>query len=247
MTERRTNRTGASRLRPLLPLATIWTLGLVLLTGLALQRQVPYDELLLDPNNVAGIPWYIGLVSNLGILSWTTATVTAFFGAWIARYGNRQAASRMLAEGALLSTILLFDDLLQLHVILKPMFGIPKIAVYLVYLLVASHWIISQRGELRRTPFALLIAAAGAFALSIGLDQIAVLVPWLSANQRLLGEDAAKFLGVLAWAQFFSLTSVAIVRSIVTELRTAAIGPESEVHTQGAGEPLPASSSRISA
>lgn len=263
MTERRTNQTGLSRLRPLVPIAVIWSLGLALLAGLALQRQVPYDELLLDPNNVAGIPWYTGLVSNLGILGWTTATVTGFFGAWIAHHGNRIAASRMLLHGALLSTILLFDDLLQLHVILEPVTGIPKVAVYLAYLLVAMHWMTSQWRELRRTRAELLIAAGAAFALSIGLDQIAVLVPWLSRNQRLLGEDAAKFLGVLAWAQFFTITSGAIVTSIVAELRAAAIEPsapsapsapsnQSEPSEQSAtgqrpGESIPDSSSRISA
>lgn len=222
MTERRTNRTGLSRLRPLLPIAIIWAIGLVFLVGLALQRQVPYDELLLDPNNVAGIPWYTGLVSNLGILGWTTATVTAVFGAWIAHYGNRPAAARMLLHGAVLSAVLLFDDLLQLHVILKPALGIPKIAVYIAYLAIAGWWVVSQWRELRRTRAELLVAAGAAFAISIGLDQVAAIVPWLTASQRLLGEDAAKFLGVLAWAQFFTLTTSSIVTSIVTELRAAA-------------------------
>lgn len=223
MSERRTNRTGLSRLRPLVPIAVIWTMGLVFLVGLALQRRVPYDELLLDPNNVAGVPWYTGLVSSLGILGWTTATVTGFFGAWVAHYGNRPAAARMLVHGAVLSTVLLFDDLLQLHVILKPAVGIPKIAVYVAYLLFALWWVASQWRELRRTRAELLLAAGAAFTVSIGLDQVAGLVPWLGPDQRLLIEDAAKFLGVLAWAQFFTLTSGAIVTSIVTELRQAAV------------------------
>ncbi len=243
MTERRTNRTGLSRLRPLLPIAVIWAIGLVFLVGLALQRQVPYDELLLDPNNVAGIPWYTGLVSNLGILGWTTATVTAIFGAWIAHYGNRPAAARMLLHGAVLSAVLLFDDLLQLHVILKPALGIPKLAVYIVYLGIAGWWVASQWRELRRTRAELLVAAGAAFAISIGLDQVATVVPWLTANQRLLGEDAAKFLGVLAWAQFFTLTSSSIVTSIVTELRAAAARSDGEATTANdpasAPQPIP--------
>jgi len=236
MTERRTNRTGLSRLRPLLPIAVIWAIGLVFLVGLALQRQVPYDELLLDPNNVAGIPWYTGLVSSLGILGWTTATVTAIFGAWIAHYGSRPAAARMLLHGAILSAVLLFDDLLQLHVILKPALGIPKPAVYVAYLGIAGWWVASQWRELRRTRAELLVAAGAAFALSIGLDQVAALVPWLTDSQRLLGEDAAKFLGVLAWAQFFTLTSGSIVTSIVTELRAAA-GHQNEALDEEASAP----------
>lgn len=229
-----------SRLRPLVPIALIWTTGLIFLVGLAVQREVPYDELLLDPNNVAGIPWYTGLVSNLGILGWTTATVTGFFGAWVAHYGNRPAASRMLLHGAALSMVLLFDDLLQLHVILKPAVGIPKVAVYVAYLVFALWWVASQWRELRRTRSELLVAAGGAFAVSIGLDQVAGLIPWLGPDQLLLLEDAAKFLGVLVWAQFFTLTSGAIVTSIVTELRAAAVA-------QPSPPPVPASSARSSA
>lgn len=222
MTERRTRRTGFARFRPLIPLITIWSAGFVLILGVVLQRQVPYDELLLDPNNLAGVPWYTGLVSNLGVLGWATATVTGFFGAWIAHYGGRPAASRMLTWGATLGTLLLLDDLFQLHVMAEPLFGVSKIMVYLLYLAVAASWTLTQRKELRRTRFVLLVAAAGAFAVSIGVDQVARRIPGfdrLDAGQILLIEDAAKFLGVLAWAQFFVLTSGAIVTSIFTELR----------------------------
>ncbi len=246
MADRRSSRTGLSRFRPLLPLAVIWALGCLLLVGLALQRRVPYDELLLDPNNLVGVPWYTGLVSNLGILGWTTATATGFFGAWIAHYGHRPAAASMLVDGAVLSTILLFDDLLQLHVVVEPLVGIPKPAVYLFYLAVALRWVLRHRTELHRTRLELPVAAAGAFALSIGLDQVSFLVPWLSSSQRLLIEDAAKFLGVLAWAQFFVLTSGAIVTSIVTELRAKAV-VVAPVDADQSGGSAAASSATISA
>ena len=246
MADRRSSRTGLARLEPLIPLAAIWSLGLILLVGLALQRQIPYDELLLDPNNLAGVPWYTGLVSNLGILGWTTATATGFFGAWIAHYGNRPAAASMLVKGATLSAILLFDDLLQLHVIVKPLIGLPKVAVYGFYLAVALRWVATQHRELRRTRLELLVAAGGAFALSIGLDQVEALTPWLSSGQRLLIEDAAKFLGVLAWAQYFVLTSGAIVTSIVTELRAKADTRATMAAAQPVGS-TDASSATISA
>lgn len=251
MADRRSRRTGLARLRPLLPLAVIWSAGLVVLVAVTLQRQVPYDELLLDPNNLAGVPWYTGLVSNLGILGWTTATSTGFFGAWIASYGGRPAATRMLLEGSALSTVLLFDDLFQLHVLVGPLFGLPKYVAYLAYLALAGHWAVSHRHELRRTRLELLLASGGAFAISIGFDQIAGPLTLLSAGQRLLVEDAAKFLGVLAWADYFLLTSGAIVTSIVAELRAgASAGPgPARAASRGRAEypppgpPVPAASS----
>ena len=222
MAERRSRRAGVARLQPLVPLAVAWSVGFAVLIGVVLQGRVPYDELLLDPNNLAGVPWYTGLVSNLGILGWTTASVAGFFGAWIAHYGRRPAAGRMLLEGAVLSTVLLFDDLLQLHVLARPLLGVPKSIAYLVYLLLAAHWVLTQRRELARTRYELVVAAGLAFAASVGVDQVPGVTSWLDPGQRLLVEDAAKFLGVLAWAQFFLLTTGAIVTSIVGDLRAAA-------------------------
>ncbi len=231
MTERRTAQTGLGRLRPLIPVAAIWGFGCAVLLVVALQREVPYDELLLDPNNLNGVPWYTGLVSNLGILGWTTATVTGFFGAWIAYYGLRPAAARMLVWGSTLSTLLLADDLFQLHAIAKPVLGLSKSVIFAFYLLVAIAWVLTQWRELRRTRGVLLLAAGGAFALSIGVDQLDLLFASLGPDRRLLVEDAAKFLGVLTWAEYFVLTSGAIVTSIVGELRQARLSPIAQATT----------------
>ncbi len=236
MAERRTPRTVATRLRPLIPLAVIWMLGLTLLGGLVFQRQVPYDQLLLDPNSLNKVPWYTGLVSNLGILSWSVATTAGFFGAWIGHYGGRPNASQLLGRGAFLSTVLLLDDLFQLHVAVNPTFGISKPVVYLCYLLVALWWLATQHREIRRTRMELLAAAGTAFATSILFDQVGGSTDTISDQTSLLVEDAAKFLGVLAWALYFVLTSSDIVRSIVTELR----GSSDQVPAATTAQPMPA-------
>ncbi len=222
MAERRTNRTGLSRLRPLLPLAAIWLVGLTILLGLALQRRVPYEQLLLDPNSLNEVPWYTGLVSNLGVLGWTTGAATGFFGAWVARYGGRADAAALLGRGAVLSTVLLLDDLFQLHVAVEPLLGLSKPVIYLCYLLVAAWWVGTQRREIRRTRSELLLASVVAFGASVVADQVGV--PGLDEQGSLVAEDACKFLGVLAWAQYFTLTSADIAASIVNELRSIGAG-----------------------
>jgi len=223
MAERRSTRSNAARLRPLLPLAAIWFVGLLLLSALVVQREVPYDQLLLDPNSINNAPWYTGLVSNLGILGWTTATASAFFGAGVASYGGRRAAASMLRRGGLLSGVLLLDDLFQLHVIVKPLFGISKSAVYVAYLLIAGWWVATQFRELRRTRIELLTASGFAFALSVVVDQLGTAIPGMTSQSALLVEDASKFLGVLAWAQYFVLTARDIMRSIVNQLHDLAL------------------------
>lgn len=197
-----------------MPLAGIWLLGCALILGLVAQRRVPYDQLLLDPNSLNRVPWYTGLVSNLGILGWTTGTATGFFGSWVARYGGRPGAASMLRWGAVLSTVLLFDDLFQLHVVVKPL-GLSKPMVYLGYLVATGLWVLLQLREIRRTRVELLIASGGAFAVSVVVDQLGPSLPLLTDQGSLVLEDASKFLGVLAWAQYFALTSSDIVTSIV--------------------------------
>ncbi len=243
MAERRSQRTRASRLAPLVPLAIIWLLGCALILGLLAQRQVPYDQLLLDPNSLNKVPWYTGLVSNLGILGWTTATATGFFGSWVARYGGRPGAASMLRWGAVLSTVLLFDDLFQLHVAVKPL-GISKPMVYAGYLLATGVWSVLQFQEIRRTRSELLLASGAAFAASVIVDQVGASLPLFSTQGALVLEDASKFLGVLAWAQYFSLTSADIVKSIVRRQtaetgsgtgrdRLATLDEAAEVHATG--------------
>jgi hypothetical protein len=197
----------------------VWSFGFALLAAVVAQRQVPYTELFLDPNHLGQIPWYFGFVSNLGILGWTTATATAAFGAWVAAYGGRPAAARMLGGGAALSALLLADDLFQLHMLVRPLLGLPKTAAYGFYLVAASLWLTTQFREIRRTRVELLLAAGFGLGLSVVFDQIRRVVPSLDPDTSLLIEDSAKFLGVLAWAQYFTLTSSDIVRSIVTGLR----------------------------
>lgn len=222
--DRRSRVPIADQLRPLIPLAVVWCVALVMLLALIIQDVIPYRELLLDPSYASGAPWYTGLVSNLGILAWTTATVAAAAGAWVSWMGGRLGAAAMLRGGAILSTLLLLDDLFQFHSVIPGRLGLPKSSFYLLYLVLTWWWVISERNELRRTKSKMLIAAGGAFAASIIIDQVGL----GSKDISLVLEDAAKFLGVLAWAMYFVITSRDITRSIITELRLKAANAESE-------------------
>ncbi len=222
--DRRARTPVADQLRPLIPLGVVWLVALVMLLALVSQNVIPYRELLLDPSYASGVPWYTGLVSNLGILAWTTATVAAASGAWVAWLGGRKGAAAMLRGGAVLSLLLLLDDLFQFHSVIPNRLGVPKASFYVMYLVLTWWWVVSERSELRRTNNKMLIAAGAAFAASIMVDQVGV----GSKDVSLVLEDAAKFLGVLAWAMYFVTTARDITRSIVTELRLKAARAESE-------------------
>ncbi len=212
MSERRQQRGWTSGLQPLIPLLATWTVALVLITVLVAQNVVPREDLLLDPAHTADLPWYTGLVSNLGILTWAVAAMSAAGAALLSRLAGRDPAATFLRGGATLTALLLFDDLLQLHIIVAKFLGIPKAGFYLMYGVLTAWWVLENRTEVLRTRWAMLVAAGVAFGVSVGIDQI---VPF-GSSAGLIFEDMAKFLGIAAWATYFAMTARDIAASIVT-------------------------------
>ncbi|MCP4224017.1 MAG: hypothetical protein GY773_11790 [Actinomycetia bacterium] len=240
MTERRGEQSWRTTMRPIAPLGALWLAGACLLVLLIGKSSVPSEQLLLDPTHYQNRPWYTGLISNLGVLGWTTATVAAAGGSWISRAGDRRAAADMLREGALLSSLLLLDDLFQLHIVVAKAVGASKLAFYIIYVALATAWVTTNVRELLRTRWPLLVAAIGALLTSVIADQL------MSGTGRgLITEDSAKFFGILAWALFFVLTARDIAHSVLTELVTTVrqlTGPE---HSLGAQPSRPGSDNHL--
>ncbi len=218
MTERRARRLFSTSLRPLLPLAAGWATASVFLGALAAQDVIPYEQLVLDPNFYGDIAWYTGLVSNLGILGWTVATVVAATGGWLAGRANRPGARALLGGGALYSALLLLDDLFQLHVVVTHALGAPKAAFYVCYLVLGCWWATANAGELTRTRWPLAAAAVTALSMSAVVDQV-----MSTGSVGLVAEDSCKFLGIVAWSLYFVLTGRDIALSVLA-LRPAEMG-----------------------
>lgn len=217
MTERRARPSWRADLRPILPLAVLWLLGSAFLLALVRQQAIPYEDLLLDPAQYDGRPWYTGLISYLGVLGWTVATVAAAGGGWVAGLGGRTGAGELLRGGALLSGLLLLDDLFQFHIIVPKTIGAPKPVFYVLYGILASAWAYSNRAEFVRTRRPLLVAAVLALTASVAIDVVGD-----GRSTSLLAEDSAKFLGILAWALYFVLSARDINESLVMDGRRMA-------------------------
>jgi len=142
------------QLRAALPLLALWPVGTLTLWLALLGDQIPDERLLLDPSTIANLPWYTGLISNLGILAWTVAAVCAAAGAFVASLDSRRHAVRFLTPSAMLSGVLALDDMLRLHSDLLPQtLGVSKLgvlAVVLVLVLVLC-WYVGHYHKIRRT------------------------------------------------------------------------------------------------
>lgn len=232
MVERRRGIRIRAQLRLLVPLALAWTVTGIIVAGAGMQDAVPVQNLFLDAAALSDLPWYTGLLSNLGVLCWTTAVVIAACGSWIAFHTGRPSAAAFLANGAAATTVLLLDDLLLLHSdVLPQSFGIPKAPAMLMVIAPTIYWALSNLGEIARTRWTLLVAAGGVLAVSVAADRIGDRL-----FDTVLVEDGAKLFGVVAWMLYFATTSYDIARSTVR----AAMQAEADV-ARDQTEPAPVS------
>ncbi len=213
MTERRSRIDMGEQLGLFWPLLVAWLAAVALLVVAGAQSSVPLENLFLDPAHLAGAPWYTGVISNLGILCWTAGAVTSAFGAWVASQTRRPSAARFLATGALVGTVLLLDDLLQLHSgVLPGLVGVDKSVALALVLAPLAAWVVVFRSEIARTRWLMLGGFIAGSLASVAVDRL--LDP--SGAAGLLIEDGAKFLAVVAWATYFTATTLDIARSTIT-------------------------------
>ena len=199
------------QLLSVMPLFTLWFAGVALLLVARFQNATSLSSLVLDASYVAGQPWYTGAISNLGILVWTSGIAFAGAGAWVAHRIGRSSAARFLAFGALATLVLVLDDAFRLHTgPLEALVG-SKTAAQALVILPVLVWVVTSHRDISRTRSFLLFAALGSLAGSVLVDM--VYAP--GGDGELLIEDGMKFLGILAWSQYFAITARDIAASAI--------------------------------
>ena len=204
-----------------------WTAPLALLmTGVVVAGRatgIPVAQFTLDVNSVYRVPFYVGLVSNVGILLWAATAGVCLFCAAATRTSSQNSPGEraFFLLGGLLTTLLLLDDLFMLHQdVFEGVFGIPEKLTYAGYGVAAAAYMVAFRRKIFSSPCLPLVAAMGLFAASIVID--------LVAPHRELFEDGAKLLGIGCWAGYFASMAAARVRGLAIAAELAAIGQQLE-------------------
>jgi hypothetical protein len=201
-----------------IPLVPVWIGGMFVMGFVALGNRHLVDQMLLDANDVAGVKWYVGIVTYLAVLSWCTAAVSALWGAWLSHLAHRRDAGLFLLTGAVITAYVLTDDLLQLHAVFIPHHtGLNKHAAEGLLVVVVVGWLVACRRQIARTRWLVLIGAGLALMASLAIDATA---GWGSPRLQLLAEDGAKLLGALGWATYFVATTADTVRSAFQTVRS---------------------------
>lgn len=212
MSDRRRAVAFRRQLRLASALAIVWSFGLLAIAVAGSRNDAEIEELFLDPAYLAGSPWYTGLFTNIGILAWTVAVVAAAGGAWVAARAGRPSVVPFLASAAAMTALLLADDLFQLHADVLPSSGMHALAAKIVIVAPVPVWTWVNRNEIVRTRWLLLACAFAGFGASLLVEMAGSSA---TSTRILVAEDTGKLLGVLAWAQYFLLTTVDITRSVI--------------------------------
>lgn len=200
--------------RDSLTLGILAVLGLVFGAALVarLRFGIPFAVTMGDPATVAGKPFYIGFVSNVGILLWA-ATASVFLFTYAALRGSAERRNQggfLLASGLFVAWLGL-DDLFLLHEVVFPEYiGLPQSMVGAAYAAIALLYLAFFRRRIAAGPYGFFVAALGLLATSLAVDQAADLLDLEFTGLRTL-EDAPKLLGIGAWLAYAFHTCMGIL------------------------------------
>lgn len=160
---------------------------------------VRMTKLSMDPLAQLGQPFYLGMISNLGILLWmATASVTLFSSFHLKPGVAHPQGTSFLRWVAILSLMLMCDDLLMLHEQVFPEYlHLPEIMVYVIYLVYTSLFFLKfWRLILSQANYKFLILAFFFFGMSIIID-----LDMFPGGIDI--EDSFKILGLTTYAYYF--------------------------------------------
>lgn len=183
--------------------------GLAPLAALLSGGSIAAMDLMSDPVEVTGIPWFVGGVASLNLFVWAAGAAVFLLAALGLRHVDPRL-SAALAGWGLLTAVLTLDDRFLLHEVVLPYLGVPEVLVHLLYVVAVLALLVGFRAVTAGQPeVVLLLLGLGALAVSVGLD----LTGWDSTVRR-VAEETAKMIGATALLCFPSAILVRHLRRL---------------------------------
>jgi len=164
-----------------------------------------------DPASIQHFPFYIGILSNLGVLFWTSAVAICFFSAILIKEKSENSkAVKFLISSGFLTLLLTLDDFFLFHEELFPDYlSIEQSYVFLGYLLIFAIYILLNLNIILETNYLFLSVALLFLGLSASADQ------FLSySTMETFYEDGLKFIGIIFWSSYFVNTSIYFIKKL---------------------------------
>jgi hypothetical protein len=208
------------------PPLLIWSYSLVFVFLVAIWwiakvQNIPMYELVADPAEIARKPPYMGLLSQLGILTWSGTICICWFTASLLDKdkprGNSVSWSEFLCSSGGLSFLVLLDDWLQIHeyipVILgfaKDPSGVPRffqntieLAAYILYIAIFAIYVWRYKRRIMQGNVVLVVVTL----TFIGISTLIDILPHDHLYSHDLLEEGSKLIGIVSWFNYFFLVS----------------------------------------
>lgn len=181
--------------------------AVLLLAALSIQDKVPLSFLTRDPAQITNQPFYMGFMSSLGIICWSASASVALLAAVLVyRVDDRKLYARFLFVSGLLSLGLMADDWLLIHERLGPEnLHIPQPVIAGAYAVIFAGYLVIFRRVIAETDYMFLLFAFGFLGLSLVVDTLGDVN---SEMKSLAMEDGPKFLGIVSWLAYFTVTAL---------------------------------------
>jgi hypothetical protein len=165
-------------------------------------REIPYGNLLRDPNAIANLPRYNGFISQFGIFLWFASVGICFLGYFLTKgiESVKKKSSYLLYFG-IFSLMLGLDDAYMIHEgsFESFLFGIYAFLM-LVFILLFSNLFF-------QTNFILMLFSGLFLASSIAAD--------IFIEDLFFLEDALKISGIVFWFVYFFRTVYTFCRGVI--------------------------------
>jgi hypothetical protein len=174
-------------------------------------RDIPYENLVRDPNAIANLPKYIGFISQFGIFLWFASVGICFMGYFLIRgIESVNKKSKYLLYFGVFSLMLGLDDAYMLHEELAHR-GLYEEMFFGVYAVMMLVFILKFLKLFFQTHFILLILSGFCLASSIAVDKY--------DHTLFLLDDSFKVSGIVFWFVYFFRTVYSFCKgSINTEV-----------------------------
>ncbi|MGB5758897.1 MAG: hypothetical protein WBM50_18435 [Acidimicrobiales bacterium] len=219
--------TRPSRSQPARSLAGVALVSVAVMGGLialALASGISIEAAVSDPHELTRLR-FLGIVSNVGVLTWGAAMTICLFTAWIVEPGWSDVGPRsFFIASAGITLVLLIDDLLLVHELADDVVvrfvdfertrrqkDILEAAVFASYgALFGLYALVYRQTILRANGRYLLVGALAMFAISVVIDfglvdALGIDIPDYrdSIDLRSLLEEGAKLVGIAYYSAFY--------------------------------------------
>ncbi len=175
---------------------------------------IPFEKLTGDPALTFNAHPFVGFLSNIGVLIWSFTATICYFSAVILFKINDKKNALFFLSSAIFTNILLIDDFFMFHDYIFYSFKNFKIAqplTFTIYAIFLLWYIIKFYKIILNSLYVFLVLAVGFFGLSVCIDLI-----FESSGLEYFIEDGFKFIGLINWMLFFSITAY---QTILTKLK----------------------------